>query len=125
MNYTPEQIAEIVLKVLKEVNEPDVLALHYDKKLELALNPNTSPEILKVLATDEDSCVRYGVAINPNTSPETLKVLATDEDSCVRYGVKKNPNYKTKTIELTVVEYDALKVLLESSQDESLKTLAL
>ena len=125
MNYTPEQIAEIVLKVLKEVNEPDVLTLPYDKKLELAENPNTSPETLKVLATDEDSVVRYGVAKNPNTSPETLKVLATDEDSFVRYGAKKNPNYKTKTIELTPVQYDALKVLLESSQDESLKTLAL
>ena len=151
MNYTPEQIAEIVLKVLKEVNEPDVLALPYQEKIKLTENPNTSPETLKVLATDKnygvrymvaknpnttvetlkilatdkDSVVRYGVAINPNTSPETLKVLATDEDSSVRCMVAKNPNYKTKTIELTPVQYDALKVLLESSQDESLKTLAL
>ena len=151
MNYTPEQIAEIVLKVLKEVNEPDVLALHYQEKIKLAKNPNTPTEILKVLATDKNVVVRYGVAQNPNTPVETLKVLATDEyygvrygvaenpntpvetlkvlatdeDPIVRYGVKKNPNYKTKTIELTPVQYDALKVLLESSQDESLKTLAL
>ncbi len=70
MNYTPEQIAEIVLKVLKEVNEPDVLSLSLD---------------------------------------------------CVA----KNPNYRTQTLELTQVQYDALKVLLESSQDKSLKTLSL
>ena len=125
MNYTPEQIAEIVLKVLKEVNEPDVLALPYQEKIKLTENPNTSPETLKVLATDKYYVVRYGVAENSKTPVETLKVLATDEDSGVRRGVAKNPNYKTKTIELTPVQYDALKVLLESSQDESLKTLAL
>jgi len=151
MNYTPEQIAEIVLKVLKEVNEPDVLLLSYDEKYELARNPNTpvetlkvlatdesysvrswvarnpntSPETLKVLATDEVYGVRSGVAQNPNTPVETLKVLATDEDYSVRYRVAQNPNYKTQTIELTQVQYDALKVLLKSSQDESLKTLSL
>ena len=151
MNYTPEQIAEIVLKVLKEVNEPDVLTLPYQEKIKLAKNPNTSPETLKVLATDKDYTVRYYVALNPSTPPETLKVLATDENCFVRRGVPqnpntpvetlkvlatdeyytvrwnvaKNPNYKTKTLELTPVQYDALKVLLESSQDESLKTLAL
>jgi hypothetical protein len=203
MNYTPEQISQIVLKVLKEVNEPDVLALPLDEKYELAHNPNTPVELLKILATDKYSWVRYwvakhpnthvetlkvlatynhysvrswvakhpntpveilkvlatdenwnvrsGVAQNPNTPVETLKVLATDEDYSVRcwvavnpntpveilkvlatdknYAVRswvaKHPNYKTKTLELTQVQYDALKVLLESSQVESLKTLTL
>ena len=104
---------------------PDVLALHYQEKIKLAQNPNTPTETLKVLATDEDYAVRCGVARNPNTPVETPKVLATDEDYTVRYCVAENPNYKTKTIELTPVQYDALKVLLESSRDESLKTLAL
>jgi hypothetical protein len=151
MNYTPEQIAEIVLKVLKEVNVPDVLTLSLDEKRELAKNPNTPVKTLKVLATDENSSVRYWVAQNPNTPVETLKVLATDKnadvrwrvvenpntpveilkvlaidkDSSVRSGVAQNPNYKTKTLELTQVQYDALKVLLESSQVEFLKTLTL
>ena len=151
MNYTPEQIAEIVLKVLKEVNEPDVLTLSYDEIIELAKNPSTPPETLKVLATyknaDVSYCVaknpntpvetlkilathniadvRWGVATNPSTPVETLKVLATDRDYDVRYWVAKNPNYKTQTLELTQVQYDALKVLLKSSQDESLKTLSL
>ena len=125
MNYTPEQIAEIVLKVLKEVNEPDVLTLSLDEKYELAKNPNTPVETLKVLATDENYDVRYEVAENPNTPVELLEVLATDKNYCVRYGVAKNPNYKTQTLELTQVQYDALKVLLKSSQDETLKTLTL
>jgi len=99
MNYTPEQIAEIVLKVLKEVNEPDVLTLSFDEKYELAKNPNTPAE--------------------------TLNVLATDEDSGVRSCVARNPNYRTQTLGLTQVQYDALKVLLKSSQDETLKTLSL
>ncbi len=151
MNYTPEQIAEIVLKVLKEVNEPDVLSLSYDEKIKLAQHPKTPPETLKVLATDENSHIRRCVARNPNTLPGTLNVLATDEDYRVRcdvarnpntpaetlkllatdknsyvlYWVAQNPNYKTQTLELTQVQYDALKVLLKSSQDESLKTLTL
>ncbi len=125
MNYTPEQIAEIVLKVLKDVNEPDVLSLSFGEKIELAKNPNTPTETLKVLATDKDSSVRRAVARHPNIPAETLKVLATDEDYYVRYDVAQNPNYKTQTLELTQVQYDALKVLLESSQDKSLKTLSL
>lgn len=151
MHYTPEQIAEIVLKVLKEVNEPDVLTLSYNEKCGLARNPNTPVELLevlatdrsqdvrywvaqnpstpvellKILATDESSNVRYAVARNPNTPVEILKILATDENCNVRCEVAKNPNYKTQTLELTQVQYDALKVLLKSSQDETLKTLTL
>jgi hypothetical protein len=177
MNYTPEQISEIVLKVLREVNEPDVLSLSLVEKYELAKNPNTPVETLKVLATDKDFWVRSRVAQNPNTPVETLKVFATDEFPWVRWGVAQNPNtpvetlkvlatdkfyrvlwevaknpntpvetlivlatdefsgvrsrvaenpnYKTQTLELTQVQYDALKVLLESSQVESLKTLTL
>jgi 3-methyladenine DNA glycosylase AlkC len=149
MNYTPEQIAEIVLKVLKEVETPDVSKLSHKEKIELAKNPNTPSEVLKVLATDENSYVRYCVAKNPNTPSEVLKVLATDEnytvrywvarnpntlvevlkvlatdeDFYVRYMVAQNPNFKKQTIELTVVQYDALKKLIESGQDESLKGL--
>jgi len=148
MNYTPEQIAEIVLKVLNEVNTPN---LSYQEKLELAINPNTpietlkvlatdgdwdvrywvagnpnTPvEILKVLATDENSSVRCGVAQHPNSPVEILKVLATDEDYNVRCGVAKHPNYKIKNLELTSIQYDALKTLLKSSQVETLKNLTL
>jgi hypothetical protein len=61
-------------------------------KNKLAKNPNTPPELLEVLATDEDWEVRYWVATNPNTPPEALKVLATDKYGNVRYCVAKNPN---------------------------------
>jgi hypothetical protein len=95
MNYTPEQISQIVLKVLKEVETPDILGLSTKEKIKLAKDPNTSQELLKILATDEDSIVRNGVA--------------------------ENPNYKKQTLELTSVQYDALKKLIESGQDEVLK----
>jgi hypothetical protein len=149
MNYTPEQIASIVLKVLKEIETPDVSSLSYNQKLELAQNPNTPQETLKVLATDKDSGVRYFVAQHPNTPPgslkvlatdkysgvriwvarntntsqETLQVLATDEYYSVRCGAENNPNYKKQTLELTSTQYEALKKLIESGQDESLKGL--
>ena len=147
MTYTPEQISQIVLKVLKEIESPDVLTLSRDEKLKLARHPNTPVESLSVLATDENSAVRYWVARNPNTSVESLKVLATDEDpdvrcevarhpntpvedlkvlatdenSDVRFWVARHPNYKPKTLELTPKQYDALKQLIESSQNEILK----
>jgi hypothetical protein len=97
MNYTPEQISSIVLKVLKEIETPDVSSPSYDEKIELAQNPNTSPEL--------------------------LKVLATDEDWAVCYAATRNPNYKKQTLELTSTQYEALKKLIESGQDESLKGL--
>ena len=147
MTYTPEQISQIVLKVLKEIEEPDISKLSFDEKVKLARDPNTSQETLKLLATDRDLGVRRCVAQNPNTSqeslailvtdeyrsvrcwvaqhsntsPETLEVLATDEDSNVRWEVAQNPNYKKQTLELNTKQYDALKKLIESSQDESLK----
>ena len=61
--------------------------------LQLARRPNTSPERLQLLATDNDYDVRYYVARHPNTSPETLQLLATDDDNCyVRYEAAHNPN---------------------------------
>jgi hypothetical protein len=35
--------------------------------------------------------------------------------------VAENPNYKKQTLELNSVQYDALKKLIESGQDEVLK----
>jgi len=58
----------------------------------VALNPNTSPEILERLANDTDFWVRSSVAGNPNTPPETLERLANDEDYAVRWHVERNPN---------------------------------
>ena len=59
---------------------------------ELARTPNTTPEILKTLATDDDRWVRYWVARHPNTTPEILKVLATDDVWNVRYWAAHHPN---------------------------------
>jgi len=147
MTYTPEQISQIVLKVLKEIEEPDILKLSLGERVKLAKDPNTSQETLAILATDEhpwvrrwvaqhpntsqesldvlatdkDSWVRRWVAQHPNISQESLAVLATDEDPIVRYWVARHPNYKKETLELNTKQYDALKKLIESSQDESLK----
>ena len=43
--------------------------------LELARDPNTTPEILKSLVTDDEYYVRCWVAQHPNTTPEILKTL--------------------------------------------------
>ena len=61
--------------------------LSIDKE-ELAKNPNTPSEVLKVLATDKDEYVRREVAVNSSTPEDALKVLANDEDVSVRQSVK-------------------------------------
>ena len=99
MTYTPEQISQIVLKVLKEIETPDVLSLSYDEKLALAQNPKTPVETLQTLATDENSYVRWYVAQHPNTSPEVLQTLATDEYYDVRWYVARNPNTSSETLQ--------------------------
>ena len=43
-----------------------------EEKNKLAQNPNTPQETLSLLATDEDSDVRWGVARNPNTPEEII-----------------------------------------------------
>jgi hypothetical protein len=68
----------------------------------VARDPNTSPEILKLLATDKDSYVRCWVAQNPNTPLETIQLLATDVSPYVRGHAVKNPN-KTELIERLVL----------------------
>ena len=70
----------------------NILELSNEKKIRLAQHPNTPQETLAILATDEDSWVRFWVARHPNISQDTLAVLATDKDSRVRYWVVENSN---------------------------------
>ncbi len=53
-------------------------------KVEQAIDPNTRPEVLELLATDEDPLVRFDVASNPNTPPKTLELLTSDKNYYIR-----------------------------------------
>jgi hypothetical protein len=59
---------------------------------ELAQHPNTSPETLQHLATDDHWHVRWLVAQHPNTPLEILQLLATDDDWSVRHEAAHHPN---------------------------------
>lgn len=63
------------------------------EKIDIAKNPNTSPEILSELAKDKDDAIRCAVAMNPNT-PEKVLFSLLLEDQCfsVLYDVTQNPN---------------------------------
>ncbi len=77
-------------------------------KLELALNLNTPPETLTILAQDEDVYVRCGVACNSNIPPEILTILARDMDEDVRWYVERNSNATREVIQ-TVRAYEFYK----------------
>ena len=83
MTYTPEQISQVVLKVLKETDEnPDVRNWIVQHQ-----HSNTSQETLAVLVTDEDPNVRYLLAQNPNASQETLAILETESQDDSLKGI--------------------------------------
>jgi hypothetical protein len=79
MTYTPEHISEIVLKVLKEVNSPDLTKLPLQERKDLARNLNTPPETLTILARDEDCLVRRNVERNPNSTREVIQTVRAYE----------------------------------------------
>jgi hypothetical protein len=84
---------------------------------EIALNRNTSPEILVSLSTHESWKVRWRVAANPSTPVETLKIFATDKYIAVRSMLYNNRN-ATEEILLMVMakEYQLTKPLLQLAQ---------
>ena len=54
-----------------------------------AQNTSTSPEVLAVLAQDQNADVRRYVAQNTSTAPpEALALLAQDQNVSVRYSAK-------------------------------------
>ena len=63
-----------------------------NKKIDLAYNPNTSEDVLRELAKDEDWNVRCSVAQNPSTPLDLLRNLAKDKDWTVREYVAANSN---------------------------------
>ena len=99
MNYTEEQIKEIVRRVISEMPNVSLENLSNKEKNNLARNPNTPPKTLDLLANDDDWNVRWHVADNPNASPETLERLANDEDWRVRRDVAFNHNTQPQTLE--------------------------
>ena len=114
MTYTKEQFEELFS------------LLNFDQRKLLA-QTTKDPEILDELSQDKNFYVRFNVALNSNTKPETLDVLYRDKDPYVRLKVTENPNYKKKiTVELSsAAQHEALKKLIESSQDPELRNVTL
>ena len=73
-------------------------AAHH-RRLDLAHDPDTTPEALSRLAHDEDPYVRQKVAQNAHTSPDTLHRLAHDEDGDVRWEVAANAHTSPDTLD--------------------------
>lgn len=145
--YAAKLSLEKKKKLAENPNTPsETLAiLARDKKWNVrcgvAANPNTSPETLVLLAKDDTSNIRKYVAKNLNTLPETLTRLASDKNSYVRFNVSRNPNippealiilaedkvsyvrWSTETINLTKQQKESIQKLIDSSQDENLKTI--
>lgn len=71
----------------------DIWEEPYNKRMEVAQSLDTSPRVLMRLAEHEyDYSILGQVAINPNTPVEALKLLAESPFAGVRACVTKNPN---------------------------------
>jgi len=102
--------------------------LSNDEKVKLASDPNTSQEILKVLAIDPKWYIRYRVAKNLKTSDETQVILATDDDFSIRFTLAKHPHLSQKAIIILVNDGDLLvreRVAMHpNNSQETLRKLA-
>lgn len=84
-------------KIFEKIKLPNQLlknfAQHLDNKVRsiVAKNPNTTADILIMLAKDADSFVRKLVASNPKIPQHIMDILSKD-DEYVREGLAINPN---------------------------------
>ena len=81
-------------EILKELSEDK----DYFIRCSVAANPNTPTEILEELSKDKETSVRCSVALNYKTIHSILKKLAIDKDEDVRFFSQNNPNFKLKII---------------------------
>ena len=65
----------------------------------LLLNPETAPEFLAILSTDEEWMTRAPVAKHLSTSPETLSYLSKDKERYVVSKVVQNLNTTSEILE--------------------------
>lgn len=80
---------------------------------ELAINPATPPNILKILAQDVDEQVREEVVFNPSTPKEVYEMLANDSSTWVIEALIKNTRTPYNVLERLNVGNDPyLKKLL-------------
>lgn len=77
-----------------------------DREL-LSVDKNTHPDILTILADDEDYWARCRIAFNPSTPTSILEILAKDENYLVRGYVAKNTSTPIETIEILVNDANA------------------
>jgi len=91
-------------KVAKNTSTPPdiltMLAMDEDWQVRwgVAMNTSTPPDILTTLAEDPDVDVRWHVAGNTSTPPDILKTLGKDPDVFVRQRVAKNPHTPLSTL---------------------------
>ncbi len=87
---------KLVKKFVKNIHDTE----SYDEIFEvIALNPNTSVEILHMLKKFEDEDVRENLALNPNTPKIILKDLLKDDSPYVRMALLKRSDITPEFIE--------------------------
>jgi hypothetical protein len=72
------------------MKEEDVMKEDLERRIDVALNPNTPADILEKLADDSDWHVRNAVASNRSTPADILKKLSEDSKEYVREAVAWN-----------------------------------
>jgi hypothetical protein len=74
----------------------DIKNLTPSQMMDLAKDSNTTSDILEILSKHKDMFIRIEVARNPNTSPDTLLSLGLDYDDYgwVSCWALQNPNIK-------------------------------
>lgn len=91
-------LADLIWESSGEFAPPTFIAQFRDVAFQLAMNNNTSSNVLALLAQHFDTLVREYVAKNPNVGSDTLSTLADDNIIDVLLNVAQNENTRSATL---------------------------
>lgn len=90
---TPISVLTLLSKDLKDLKDLNGLVLY-----KVADNLHTPPEVLSILAKNDNNGIRDHVARNPNTPTSVLTLLSKDSDRSVCIGVANNIHTPTEVL---------------------------
>jgi|SRR5690554_1547149 len=102
------------------VEIPDGLAMeiinnHPEYREDLARNKTISQSVIRFLANDEDSRVRWRIAKKRATPPDVQIVLAQDPSDSVRITICRNPKVPRRALE--ILTQDAVDWIVEEAKE--------
>lgn len=92
--------------------------------VEIALNPNSSVDILRLLSNYDNWLVRRNIAYNINATAEILEKLAKDEEEFVQIAVAENDETPSESLDfLSDFDNEGIRIAVAHNSNTNSHTL--